>query len=197
MELQKFCARDDDPRSYLKAPWTHKGFTYATNGHIVVRVPAPNGVDAVFDHKVAESARCMFDKARADGFGPLPEFKMADPCRVCDGAGKYKQVECHVCDGEGEFIHHHEMYECQTCDGHGMLPDHDGEYKDSKLMDCVFCYGKGYQSKHIAVNDAGFQSYYLGWIKDLPGLQITTSGPDQAMHFKFDGGSGLLMPMRA
>lgn len=196
LDLTKFCSRDDDPRPHLKLPWKHKGFEYASNGHIMVRVPAPDAVDTICEHKIAESAVGMFARARLDGFGPLPDFAMADPCRVCDGAGRYKQVECEACKGEGEFMHFEEMYDCQTCEGHGMLPDHNDEYKDSKLMDCVFCRGMGYKSKHIAVNDAGFQAYYLSWIQTLPGLQVTTNGAEQAMHFKFEGGAGLLMPMR-
>ena len=37
-ELQAFCSDRDDIRYYLQKPWSDGVYTYASNGHIIVRV---------------------------------------------------------------------------------------------------------------------------------------------------------------
>lgn len=195
IDLTKFCAQKNDIRKYLQAPWVHKGFTYAANNHLVVRIATPGSEEVIFDHEVAEGAVCRFERAHADGFHLLPAFTIADKCSICGGAGECRHVDCQACEGEGSFNHFGVTYNCRSCDGDGTIPDHDPEYKDGDFLRCGHCRGTGYESKTVEINDAGFQSYYLAWIKELPGLQIATDGPHNAMHFKFDGGSGFLMPM--
>ena len=40
VDLSRFCADANDPREYLRSPWKHGEWVYATNGHVCVRVPA-------------------------------------------------------------------------------------------------------------------------------------------------------------
>ena len=38
IDLMKFCGKED-PREWLNAPFSLGDYTYATNGHLIVRVP--------------------------------------------------------------------------------------------------------------------------------------------------------------
>lgn len=48
-DLKPFCLKGEAYGAHLKAllvPWTKDGFTYATNDHILIRVPAMDDVPA-------------------------------------------------------------------------------------------------------------------------------------------------------
>jgi hypothetical protein len=195
MDLKRFCANKSDPRAYLREPWAHKGYVYATNGHIVVRVPAPDQAEAIAEHKAAATAEGLFATFPAIEAQPLPPFTLGEECFFCAGTGEAYSVDCPDCDGEGEFIHGAHDYECKECEGGGFV---DAEKIPENKTVCHACYGRGYKAHRAPVGPmgAGFDASYLSWIAALPGVLFAARGPAESGRFTFDGGEGLLMPMR-
>jgi hypothetical protein len=196
VDLQRFCWANDY-RKHLRQPWAHKGWMYASNGQILVRVPAPEHAETVFAEKVAESAVGMLADIGGREYAPLPAFTLGAVCEYCKGVGTIKQSKCPDCDGDGQFDHGDHSYDCKACDGEGWINDTAGEDRE-----CYACDGFGTHSKSINFGGGiGYQARYLHLIEDLPGLLFspgtcvdqTTTKP---AHFTFDGGEGLLMPMR-
>lgn len=170
VDLQQFCSTDS-VRFYLHNPFTLGDFTYATNGHIIVRVPKVDGVP------LAESApnpsNIFKDFPASDRFTALPPLNLPKAegpetvdCSECDGRGK--EHECPDCDCE-----------CEACDGSG----------------------KEVREKRVSTELAGviLQLRYVRQIAALPHVEIA---PHLAINgkpvfFRFEGGDGALMPMRA
>jgi hypothetical protein len=196
IDLQRFCAGESDLRFYLRAPIAHKGFRYATNGHICVRVAAPEEAETVSEHKVAESASALFDRATNTDYAPLPAFDAAPECTQCDGVGKVKFTMCPDCDGDGFFDHGSHEYQCKECDGEGAL------YGEGELCECPKCLGTGKRRHFVRMAPGvGYDARYLEWIKALPGVRFaigtSATGDPKPLpgHFIFDGGEGVLMGM--
>lgn len=192
--LYRFC---DLEREALCAPFSLGEYTYATNGHLLVRVPRLAGVpewDAL-----NEKAAVMFDgidfATLNAALVEIPDFQQpeTEKCPACKGAGKI--TRCPECGGSGyiEFETDYNDYEvvCESCHGHGTT------IGDEQICDC--CNGTGTKKviKRIDVGCAGFSSHYLAMLKELPGVLIAPAGLDRPAYFKWDDGDGLLMPMRA
>lgn len=170
IDLKLFCG-DNDIRYYLNAPFSEGEFTYATNGHILIRV-ARRGDVAEVDDKSSMKGKC--EKLFADNpfvaAVPIPDI----PPMV--------KADCHCCNGDG--AHEYKCsgappYECGECDGTGKQMDEPG--------DTPF--------PHVEVSGIHFAPAYLRLIKTLPNYQFSPI-EEKASPFKFDGGDGLLMPMR-
>ena len=194
IDLQQFCAYTTELRSHLYAPNQHSGWLIATNGHICVRVPDLTATQpSSLPH--CTSITKMFDEAHKV-MRPLPDFEPGVPCVVCDGEGQFKQSECNACEGEGSFTHYGEDYDCKSCNGDGWLRDD----LCGTPRSCQSCYGHGVKGRKTLIYGATFDVSYLTKIKALPGIQVAVAErqPDiyPPMYFTFDGGEGLLMPMR-
>lgn len=103
MDLKQFCADKDDPRWFLHQPWSRGDFTYATNGHIIVRVPrlpdVPENVQA------PNAQALMFKAAPAKDWMPVPAATMPPDgiCDQCDGTGLDEDGEdCEWCEHTGK-----------------------------------------------------------------------------------------------
>lgn len=193
IDLQRFCAQSDDERVHLAKPFLHRGYRYATNGHILVRVPAPEHPDAIVaNEKLAQRLPALIDDMPQKAFMALPAFDAGKPCEYCKGARQTCQTRCDACDGEGSFEHDDFDYDCKSCDTSGWLESDDG---DGQMRACQACRGGVYSHDPVAVGDAHYSAAYLMWIKDLPGL-LVASNAQRGLHFSFDGGDGLLMPIK-
>jgi hypothetical protein len=109
-ELQKFCGKDDI-RSYLCELITVGAFTYATNGHICVRVPRLDGeIESDTDSckklagKIDEYLRIEFSEWQA-----VPECKYGNlvDCLICHGTGAHQcscghEHDCPDCNNTGK-----------------------------------------------------------------------------------------------
>src|SRR5271156_726915 len=94
IDLQQFCSKND-ARPYIAKPFRYGDFTYATNRHLLVRVPSIDG-----DHVVSEGfliPLATLEKtvnAQPDAvFAPLRvRFPDRDsiPCETCGGDGIWK-----------------------------------------------------------------------------------------------------------
>lgn len=172
IDLQKFCAVHD-PRNWLEKPFTEGDFTYATNGHILVRVPRLDGYPDVHE-KMRETCLKVF---ATNPQGSLVPGLPADPA--------VKMIKCDVCAGSGEV--------CDGCGGWNNI-------KRGHEVDCDECDGTGevesWGSNFVAVGCAHVEPRYLRLVKGLPNVMVYVNGEEKALYFTFDGGDGLLMPRR-
>jgi hypothetical protein len=107
LDLQQFCSTDET-RHYLLNPFSRDGFTYATNGHIMVRVALRPDVPDV-DKKFNQEGP-LKDLESATFFRPsfeLPPKPVRGECPTCEGRGfKHNcpgcECQCGTCDGSGE-----------------------------------------------------------------------------------------------
>lgn len=192
--LARFAAGNDDIRKYLRAPFRQGDYIYATDGKVAVRFQKSEGLDAPESdkpHKVGD----LFDKFRTDNFlAKFPQLPPPDKCPACNGTGI--GYECPECDGTGEFKHGSHTYECKECDGSGDVDDGDEGYD----RPCWHCGGSGHAVQPVRVSDIQhFDRRLLVKLKDLPGIRFAPAPThaEDAAYFTFEGGEGLLMPIRA
>jgi hypothetical protein len=74
---------------------------------------------------------------------------------------------------------------CRECGGNGI----------SNFDECETCCGFGEELQRVPLGDAGFSIRYLRLLAALPNALIAPDGKNRA-HYTFDGGRGILMPMR-
>jgi len=167
-DLQKFCA-DDGFRKEIAKPCTSEGTTYATNGHIIIAVPA---LPDVQENMAAPRAAALFEKIPIpDDWFPiaeLPEIPTLTekvPCDRCSGTG---EIECREC---GSTV------ECPECGGDGKL-----EPRTPFILH--------------KIGGVSFDAKYLHLLKNFPGVEIGPNGEGKAARIRFEGGEGLLMPVR-
>jgi hypothetical protein len=172
IDLQKFC---DPERYFVSKPFSLGDYSYATNGHIALRVPRRDDVEEAQDvtrEKAATAIDAYIDKLpkmklrmRPIPDGELPAWN-SNPCAFCGGKGKLDH--CPTCD---------QPCKCPECDGTGEIRgDHPGvEIAPNVVVSAV----------------------YLGWIRELPPpVQFKAKrGADRraTIYFEFDGGWGVLM----
>lgn len=103
--LRSFCASPEMERFGIEQPWSAGERTYATNGHIMIRVPrlgavperddAPKNVVRIFS-EAKENASIYFAVEPVENPG-----KVID-CDFCHGRGTYYRAPCPECSGSGE-----------------------------------------------------------------------------------------------
>ena len=148
IDLLKFCSREGT-RWNLRVPFSKGEYTYATDGHLAIRVArtdAPENLNAPDCERIFATAIERGDPPWID----LPPFQ----------------------------LHHNR---CPDCDD-GFITSDSAIVKAEK-------------------GDVRLASIYLNLLKDLPGIKIGVVGDestrtDKPIRFKFDGGEGLLMPMK-
>lgn len=100
-ELKRFCSTDDS-RISIQAPWTHDGYTWATNGHILVRVPEM--VDVPENTFAPDCSKLLAKQPQAVTWFLVPKCSMPAPllCQWCSGTSKDKRNrrrKCNECKG--------------------------------------------------------------------------------------------------
>lgn len=110
LDLQQFCGKEET-RPYLLKPFSVGDFTYATNGHIMVRVTrrddaAEQTKEWDWNAPLAGLQGASFAKPE---FKLPPEPEEADECSACDGRGTEHdcpdcECPCVECDGTGKDI---------------------------------------------------------------------------------------------
>lgn len=170
LDLQKFCGTDWY-RPYLHKPFSAEGFTWATNGHVIVRVDAIDGIEPLPKNQSVNVAATLKGLDTAKFFSPsfnLPPEELSSDitCPACEGRGK--EHDCPDC----ECV-------CDDCNGKGRVTD---EPRTSTTIGGVH-----------------FTLRYIHLISSLPGLQISHTAKadgfeNKPMIFRFDGGVGALMP---
>lgn len=200
IDLQRFCAKDNDEREYLRAPWVADGWVYATNGHLCVRVPAKDRPDITQQADKHPKPAALFDKWFAGDepflvFPPLPD---TEKCRACDGDGWHCAAKCPQCD-DGAFDRMGHTYQCLNCEGSfvksGWMHVEDGE-TETRLA-CEVCFGRGADAATHKIGECAFELVYLHWMASLPQARIRLNEPEKdPAAILFDGGQALVMPKR-
>jgi hypothetical protein len=170
-DLLPFCAAEHNYRfASIGRPWTCEGFTYATDGRILIRVPAIEGVE--WNEKAPPVAKLIAETVPKSvaKWVPLPVFPdpVFDECENCGGKGKWRET-----DESGKEIGLE--FDCDECIG-----------------------GKWPKVRPVRVLGRLFNDHFLEEIASLPGIEIADVPYREgaALYFRFDGGDGLLMPMK-
>jgi hypothetical protein len=101
--LEQFC---DPKRRAISSPFSLNEHTYATNGHIIVRVPR-HSAQFPEQNEPPNVEGLPWDFSRVT-FEPLPDWlDIPGQCSVCDGRGFQHdcpscRCECELCKGTGE-----------------------------------------------------------------------------------------------
>ncbi len=182
--LQKFCAGPDFGNGSITAPFSQDKFTFATNGHIIVRMPRMAAVPE--SCKAPCPMNLPWDHEQLTAWHPMPDYTLPLKvlCPACEGT-QYVAY-CEKCDDlrpAGK--------RCPRCKGR-LWPERDI---------CELCdwQGRADVSFRVSVNAAQVNGHYLELIKSLPGPWWFALDPKEpqtgTIRFKFEGGVGLLMPM--
>jgi len=138
-DLQAFCADREDIRYYLRKPWSDGEYTYASNGHIIVRVSRLP--DVAEEPKAPNAAGLIAKIAPASNWMPVPVAVMPP------------MIECDECHGTGLYID----------------PFDNDPTQQPSPMDCEWCNHTGKVKKLVGVRvdnawfDQGYLSMLQGW----------------------------------
>lgn len=167
LDLQPFCGTDEC-RFYLMKPFSRSGFTWATGGSIMIRVPCREDVPEL-EIKIAVE-RPLAGIGNAEFYRPqveLPSAQATERCPYCDGRGYLH--DCPDC-----------QCKCTRCDGSGDL-----------------------DLERVTSTGIGPHLYALNYIRQvlaLPDVELAVMTAEMAgapLFFRFNGGVGALMPLRA
>ena len=168
VDLQLFCP-PNPKHPALGQPWNYGPYTYATDACVMVRVPARPKF-ASDPLSLGTGAETFFAEY------PLPPAKALSELPALPRS-KGMNVPCPECHGSGAVLNR----------------------KGLPLL-CACCGGERHVLNRTAV-DVGvrrFAAHYLYRLATLPGLRIAAAlgKPSEPLRFVFDGGDGLLMPLR-
>ena len=205
VSLQRYCATEGDTREHLRKPFRAGGWVYATNGHICVRVPDDESIEAVTlaaDQRITQKAPALFDKWLTDvAYEAMPDLPLVDRCLVCSGARFHWAHRCEGCT-DGEFERRGFTYSCRECDDEpveaGWIKRYVADDRDETDVqkECRACQGRGFSEGRVELNGIPFELGYVHWAADLPGARIKTHAKEDPVAIRFDGGEALLMPLR-
>lgn len=167
IDLQSFCG-DDLSWQYLNAPFKQDNFTFATNGHILVRV-ALRDSDPDLPKGALENINNVILKGVEDAiFSPPPPYTLPPE-------SAFASTRCLSCAGTGRD------HECPSCD-----------------CDCIDCDGTGTWPTRVSttLGAVDFDLTYVRKVLALPGVELAEAKPDEPLLFRFSGGVGALMPLR-
>lgn len=188
MDLDKFCHSTSES---MKRPFTRGEYTYATDGHMIVRIPKLDSVEPNEKAPHVENLGWGFDSVERWVDPPLVSPSLLSDCYVCQGTGR--QTPCPECFGDGliEICTDHNSYtvDCKTCDGEGSVMG-DAE-------NCSQCKGAGKAGETPIEWERGRVSAILLFkLGELPKVKLGVCGGDlDPIPFRFEGGDGYMMPM--
>ena len=172
MDLRDFCDQSDGAIRYkIDKPWSKGVYTYATNGYICICVPRDYTVPK---RKESPNVEKLLSEVQAKGepeWVDVPPHKIIrKPCRECKGAG-YVDYDLNPCSADA---------------------------KNAEKCGCEQGYRlSGYAKIRGPKEEIAIASRYLTLIASLPGAKIGANGGERdPVRFKFDGGEGLVMPIR-
>lgn len=163
--LSRFCGGWS---TAMHAPFSSGAYTYATNGHIALRVRRIESVPEVAGSPNVEkilvaSGNPMLVPLVLD----LPENKVEQQeCSTCEG--RKTEHDCPSCNCD-----------CEDCAGTGIETNESDEYTS------------------IGIRGVPFAAKYMRLLILLPGVLFDPKPKAAcATRFDFDGGEGMLMPLR-
>jgi len=209
IDLKPFC---DPTRPHLAEPFNRGEHTYATNGRILVRVAKlPEAVEVPAAPGLQQLDSLIPDLTELGEYIELPAIppEESEPCSDCASRGYLlKDIQCPACDGVGWLtcvVCQSDSHRCKRCNGDRCVPGPD---EPINRESCKQCRGEGRHIKqnNLLVGTQRFDCRYLRLLATLPKVRLANSTkldsyikggqPVGAAKFTFDGGEGLLMPMR-
>lgn len=157
-----------DMYSLSNEPFSSKDFTYATDGRIAIRVARHQDVPEKNSEIVNEIERYIKDA----NFDIIADWLTIDAVPLPEMKG------CDDCGETGYYDPEEDdpKFQCQSCDGKGKYP--------------IFV--------SVEIGAKLFSNKYLLMLMELPNVRIhATNGKLDSSPFKFDGGIGILMPMKS
>ena len=206
LNLQSFSSADKD-RPKINEPWSDGEFSYATDGHILVRIPRQEGIrDA---SEVPDGALDM-ERFKEDltreikDWYSVPDIEVKkEICPQCNGSGK--AYTCPECDGmryvtaSTDYSDYDDL-DCATCNTTGIISEKEAKRLSipEEYFKCDRCSGTGYvlPNEKTKIGSAYFSNCLLVRLSELPNCEIGVFDADMPAQIKFDGGIGLLMPTR-
>lgn len=166
IDLQKFAMKSGSLCEYLERPFSIGDYSYATNGHIMVRLPRRADIPEIDGApKVFNVNAPLEHNATASYATPEPfEVTAADKreCFACNGSGK--EHNCPDCECE-----------CPDCDG-------TGAYRPNQSISV--------HGTPVAVN------YILMVLALPGAQIAAPRDKEAPIPFRFNGGIGAVMPLR-
>jgi hypothetical protein len=164
--LKQF-ASPDESRIYIGSPFYADGFAYATDGHLAVRIPSESFEAERWTDRNKETVLKAFAREGGQWWTITPPLE-----------SPIEEVACSTCSGTG-------THECHAC------------YHED---DCSDCDGTGKQQTSASTEIAGvlFNVATLGRVWKLRGFALKVHEVDalSAHLFRFNGGGGVIMPIR-
>ena len=196
VEIAKtFC---DPDRTGFEGPLVICGMLYASNGHVAIRMRTPAGTpDSATNSRVnfnSKNVWSMYDQSGRWMPWPDPDYEVGRvDCGTCKGTGRLDWNVCPKCDGKGST-------ECGECGANKTCEKCDGEGSLSSGQ-CPDCQGqtKIQRPKYQPIGGTFINVKYDKLIRALPGAELLENPERPAMSaipFRFEGGEGLVMPMR-
>lgn len=149
VQLLRSFASGNDFRPTLRHPFIQQGFVYASDGHIILKVPADQ-VTEIFQEQELPDISIL-------NYTPLKKQRTIRTVVIKELLDKIEKVnqqqECEACEGNGK-------HECDKCDD---------------LHECGICAGKGYtedervkiypkEGVYIKIGAAWFSPYYINYL---------------------------------
>ncbi|PXX49022.1 hypothetical protein [Aquitalea magnusonii] len=194
-DLLKFCT----PGKVRLYPHSDGVNTYCSNGILAIRVA--EAIKGAYTCLPNESPIPAMLEKHTDGHGnyeyvSLPFIPRPKNCRHCNGTGI--RHDCTECNGVVIFPPDEDDEFCSKCGGTGMASN----TADSIEVNCRCCDGTGEMPNHAVrmPNGQWMARRYLALIATLPNVTVSTRPvPDDsqyhALHFIFDGGEAICMPL--
>lgn len=202
MDITKFCADEDDVRTYMGSPIQLDACIAATNGHICIFDTKPSITAPRYAISVGTLARMqeLFNECMSVqkwiAHNPLPLPDKLD-CTYCNGTGHLTKKNCPECGGDCYVSFENDFNEytvsCETCYGKGVVIVHEEPFPV-----CEACNGeKQVWDERITfiVEGVRISPVYYSLFKDAPNLQLAVKD-ERMLYFKSGQYIGALMGMR-
>lgn len=156
----------DETRPRFHRPWNYQDWCYATDGGIIVRVDLLPEFDGALPNKTILALTLKMFADFPSGAEFVPLPEMGEIPEI---------IECVRCGGTGNSPTIHE-YGCGRCDG-------EGKYNNMA---------------RIQIGPRDIAAHYVAKLQHLPSLLVAINfgSHETPLPFLFNGGCGLLMPMR-
>lgn len=185
--LKRFCSTDEDRHS-LQQPFSQEEFSYATDGRVIVRMARLRDVPEVVDAPIAQNLwkNLGVNIAELKGWMEIPALPeiQYNLCEACFGSGMMRVcAKCEYCPDDADY------QKCPDC----------GAVSFEKIPCSHECSNGRHQvAAGINIGNTRLNVIYLHKLNMLKGVMICPYMPSNAdaVPFRFEGGDGLLMPMK-
>lgn len=188
IDLTPFCDPETS-RFAINKPFNQKGFTCATDGRVIVRIPTDEPDTPATDKKIPDVSQLAWNHAACTQWKPLKKAKRKKVTEIHQqGCPKCETCPCDECEGEGFLLTVNGIErDCHDCEGSGF---------GNRSTSCPECHGTGYVHYVFDLGGALIAPRYHAKLLTLDSVEYasptTEKGP---VLLRFDGGEAILMPL--